>query len=184
MTWTFDVQRNPSDKEKMSEDNQNEKAAESTETKTKKVREPKKNSIPAAEIKDLTDGIPQYEKASFLVVGHKNGVRIALPRTGGVSRAYFYGDYSIIPNDEAIRVFTVDERKEDRLGGITAKVDFEKGSEAARRALGKLIDVVRSAPAPAVKPKREPKPKTEETLPSSGQEAEGVDSSDAGTGEA
>lgn len=147
----------------MSEDSKNE-----TE---KKAREPKKNSIPATEVRDLTKDIPQYEKASFLVVGHKNGVRLAIPRTGGVSRAYFYGDYSLIPSDEAIQVYSVDERKQEHLGGITAKVDFEKGVDAARRALGLLIDVVRAAPAPAAKPKREPKAKPAEETPAESTES-------------
>lgn len=160
----------------MSDENKTENGEQTTEA-AKKTRQPKKNSIPASEIKALTDGIPQYEKASFLVVGHKNGVRIALPRTGGVSRAYFYGDYSIIPSDEAIRVFSIDERKADRLGGITARVDFDKGEEAAKRALGKLVEVVRAAPVPAPKAKREPKAK-EETLPTES-EAAGADTADA-----
>lgn len=165
----------------MSDENTTEKPEQAAEV-VKKTREPKKNSIPAAEIKALTDGIPQYEKASFLVVGHKNGVRIALPRTGGVSRAYFYGDYSIIPADDAIRVFSIEERKADRLGGITARVEFDKGADAARRAIGKLVEVVKAAPAPAPKPKREPKPKAEEKILPSGlteAEADEADASDA-----
>lgn len=132
----------------------------STETDAeKKAREPKKNSIPSSEIVELTAGIPFYDKASFRVVGHKKGVRLALPLTNGVSRAYFYAnnEYGIIPDDEAIRTFSAEERKEQRLGGIMAEVDFELGVEAARRALGKLIDVVRAAPAPAEKPRREKK---------------------------
>ncbi len=124
----------------------------------KKAREPKKGSIPAEEIAALVDGIPQYEKTSFLVVGHRDGVRIALPKTSGVSRAYFYanGNYALVPLDEAITIFTEEQRKEQRKGGIMAEVNFEHGTEAARRALGKLVDAVRAAPAPIVK---EPKVK-------------------------
>ncbi len=139
-----------------------ETTTESTEAADKK-REPKKNSIPADEIKTLIEGLPQYTKTSFLVVGHKNGVRLAIPKTSGVSRTYFYAndDYSIIPEDDAITVFDEADRKEHRRGGIMAEVDYDKGLEAARRALTKLIDVVKAAPAPAEKPKREPKPKKE-----------------------
>lgn len=123
----------------------------------KKAREPKKNSIPSTEVKALVAGIPQYEKASFLVVGHKNGVRLALPKTTGVSRAFFYGngDYSTIPEDEAITVFSEEERKEGHKGGIMAEVNFELGLEAAKRALGKLVEVVKAAPAPKAKTKTE-----------------------------
>lgn len=128
-----------------------------------KKREPKKNSIPSDEIKALVKDLPSYTKTSFLVVGHKNGVRLAIPLTTGVSRVYFYAndDYSVIPDDEAIVVFDEADRKQHRRGGIMAEVDFEKGLEAARRALGKLVDAVKAAPAPAEKPKREPKPKKE-----------------------
>jgi hypothetical protein len=140
------------DNDKMSDEN-------TTATEGKKAREPKKNSIPSADVKELVAGIPQYEKASFLVVGYKDGVRLALPLTNGVSRTYFYGNgnYSIIPEDEAIRVFSAEERKENRLGGLMAEVDYSQGLDAARRALTKLVEVVRAAPVPQPKPKREPK---------------------------
>ncbi len=133
---------------------------------TDKKREPKKNSIPSDEIRTLIEGLPQYTKTSFLVVGHKNGVRLAIPKTTGVSRTYFYAndDYSLIPEDEAITVFDEADRKEHRRGGIMAEVDYDKGLEAARRALSKLIDAVKAAPAPAEKPKREPKPKKEKAV--------------------
>jgi hypothetical protein len=138
-----------------------EETATATESAEKKAREPKKNSIPKTEIEALVQGIPQYTKTSFLVVGHKNGVRLAIPLTSGVSRVYFYAndDYSLIPEDDAITVFDEADRKQHRRGGIMAEVDFEKGLEAARRALGKLVEAVKTAPTPAAKPKREPKPK-------------------------
>jgi hypothetical protein len=137
-------------------------STEATATE-KKAREPKKNSIPFTEIETLVNGLPQYKKTSFLVVGHKSGVRLAIPLTAGVSRVYFYGndDYTIIPSDDAITVFDEANRKEHRRGGIMAEVDFEKGLEAARAALTKLVDVVKAAPAPAPAPKKEPKPKKE-----------------------
>lgn len=125
----------------------------------KKIREPKKNSIPSDEIAVMTAGIAQYTKTSFLVVGYKDGVRIALPKTSGVSRAYFYAnnDYSLIPEHEAITVFSAEQRKEQRLGGIMAEIDFSKGLDLAKEALAALVQIVRDAPVPVAKPKREPK---------------------------
>lgn len=137
---------------------------ENTAAAEKKPREPKKNSIPADEINALVAGITQYKKTSFLVVGHKDGVRIALPLTSGVSRAYFYGngDYSLVPKHDAITVFTEEQRKEQRKGGIMAEVDFDKGLDQAREALKALIEVVRAAPEPAAKALAKPKaPKKE-----------------------
>jgi hypothetical protein len=130
-----------------------ENSQHNPETATeKKAREAKRNSIPFAEVQALVDGIPQYDKASFLVVGHKNGVRLALPRTTGVSRAYFYGngDYSLIPDLTAITTFTEEQRKEQRRGGIMAEVEFDN-LDLARQALEALVKVVRSAPAPTPK---------------------------------
>jgi hypothetical protein len=153
-------------------------------TDEKKAREPKKNSIPQDEIAALTKGIPQYEKTSFLVVGHKDGVRVALPKTSGVSRAYFYGngDYSLIPDDEAITVHSEEVRKEQRKGGIMAEVNFELGLEAARRALGKLIDVVRAAPATADKALTKPKaPRKAKAAPQPVEKTEGQALADEST---
>lgn len=125
----------------------------------KKAREPKKNSIPTEKVVELTAGLPRYEKTSFLVIGHRSGIRIALPKTSGVSRAYFYGngDYASIPTHGAITVFSEGQRKERRLGGIMAEVNFEKGIEAATEALALLTDVVRQAQAPAPKGVKAPK---------------------------
>lgn len=145
----------------MSEDSDTTETADE-----KKAREPKKNSIPSDEVRALVAGLPQYDKASFLMVGHRNGVRLALPKTTGVSRAFFYGngDYAAVPEDEAITVFSEEQRKEGRKGGIMAEVNFELGLDAARRALGKLVGAVKAAPVPQAKPakappkaKREPK---------------------------
>ena len=135
--------------------------SEDNSTETKKAREPKKNSIPLTEVRELVAGIPQYDKASFLVVGHKDGVRLAIPRTTGVSRTYFYGnnDYSTVPTHAAVKTFSADERKEQRLGGIMAEIDFSQGLDAAREALSLMVEAVRNAPTPAPKPKKEPKEK-------------------------
>lgn len=146
----------------MSDTETTTETAADAETSDKK-REAKKNSIPADEIMTLVEGLPQYTKTSFLVVGYKNGVRLAIPKTTGVSRTYFYAndDYSLIPEDEAITVFDEADRKEHRRGGIMAEIDYDKGLEAARRALSKLIDVVKAAPTPEEKPKKEPRAKKE-----------------------
>lgn len=142
----------------MSEENKTEGA--------KKAREPKKNSIPMAEVTALVEGIPQYTKASFLVVGHKDGVRIAIPKTAGVARALFYakGDYTLVPEDPAITVFTEEQRKEKRLGGIMAEVNFEAGVDAARAALTKLVAVVRAAETPTPKVVKPKAPKKEKAV--------------------
>lgn len=110
----------------------------------------KRNSIPFEAINSSITGIPQYNKASFLMVGYAGGVRLALPKTNGVSRAYFYGagDYTLVPQHEAIVTFSKDERKAQHMGGIMARVDFDRGLEAATEALHLLIEVVRSAPPP------------------------------------
>jgi hypothetical protein len=129
-----------------------------TETETKK-RESKKNSIPMTEIESLIAGIPSYTKTSFLVVGHKGGVRIAMPKTTGVSRAYFYGndDYALVPKHDAITVHSEEARKAGRKGGIMAEVDFSKSNEQAREALTLLVAAVRRAEAPAAKAVKAPK---------------------------
>jgi hypothetical protein len=158
LTWNFE-----DDKDSMSDEN-------STSPAAKKAREPKKNSIPQATVTALVEGIPQYEKESFLVVGHKGGVRVALPLTTGVSRVYFYGnnDYSLIPQHEAITVFSEEQRKEGRKGGIMAEVDFGKGLDLALSALTALVEVVRNAKAPEpklAKPKAPKKPKKAAAAP-------------------
>ena len=123
----------------MSEDTNNTNTDEA-----KKARDPKRNSIPAEKVNALVAGLPQYNKTSFLVVGHKDGVRLAVPVTSGVSRVYFYGDgdYSIIPEHMAITVFTEEQRKEGRKGGIMAEVDFAKGTDLAYSALEALVEEI------------------------------------------
>lgn len=149
--------------------------ADETTAPLKPAEVKKKHSIPGDEIKAMVEGIPQYTKTSFLVVGHKNGVRLAVPLTSGVSRIYFYAndDYSLIPSDDAITVFDEADRKQHRRGGIMAEIDFEKGVDAARVALGKLVDVVKAQPAPAEKPVKTPRPKKEPKLEEAAAATEG-----------
>ncbi len=140
-----------------------EQTQETTEqtANEKKAREPKKNSIPMADVKVITAGLPSYDKTSWHMVGHKNGVRLAITKTTGVSRIYFYAnnDYGLIPDDPAIRVFNEADRKENNRGGVMAEVNFEQGVDAAKRALTKLVAAVKAAPAPIEKPKALPKVK-------------------------
>lgn len=170
----------------MSEDQ--ETMTSETETKPKA----KRNSIPRAEVDTLVAGIPQYEKTSFLMVGHRDGVRLAIPKTlTGVSRVYFYGndDYTLVPELPGIQVFDKTARKDLRKGGIMAEVDFDVGLEVAVAALKALIEVVRAAPAPAPKAVKKPKLPKEPKLPFDAQgmqiaEDEAVDPSVDGTPDA
>ena len=142
---------------KMSEDNETVTDTDTTTNET--VTGKKRVTVDSSTVKSLVEGIPQYDKASFTVVGHKGGVRLALPRTNGISRAYFYGngDYSLVPEHPAISVFSAEKRKEHRLGGIMAEVNFDLGVDEATSALKALLDVVRAAPAPAPKALKSPK---------------------------
>lgn len=120
----------------------------------------KRNSIPRDQVDALIAGIPQYDKASFLMVGHRDGVRLAIPKTlTGVSRAYFYGlgNYDLIPRLPCVEVFSPERRRELRKGGIMAEIDFTIGGVAAVDALRALIEVVRVAPPPAPKALKKPK---------------------------
>ncbi len=136
------------------------------ETKTEAVSS-KKNSISSDEVERITAGIPRYEKASFLVIGHRGGVRIALPKTNGVGRAYFYGngDYSLVPTHEAITVFSEEDRREHHRGGIMAEVNFSLGVELATDALARLVAIVAAAEAPAPKGAKAPKEPKEPKAP-------------------
>lgn len=140
--------------------------SENSNETDKKAREPKKNSIPYTEIEQLVTGIDSYKKTSFLVVGHRDGVRLAIPLTTGVSRVYFYGDnnYDLVPTHDSIVEFTPEQRKEQRKGGIMAEVDFEKGLDGAREALKLLVDVVRNAPEPQKKLAKPKAPKKEKAV--------------------
>jgi len=118
---------------------------------SKKPRAPKKGSIPMEELVALEAGIPTWDRKSFHMVGPRDGVRLAVRKSAGISRAYFYaaGDYGLIPDHPAIRVYSPEERKEKKLGGVQAELSFEHGLDKAREALGLLVEAVRNAPAPS-----------------------------------
>lgn len=126
---------------------------------------PKRAALPWSEVDALTDGIERHEKASFWVIGHRNGTRLAVPKTvAGVSRAYFYGTYEQVPAVPGITTFTPEERKLLHRGGIIAEVAFELGAEVASAALAALVAAVRAAPAPAPRGERKPRqPKAPKT---------------------
>lgn len=150
-------------KNKMSEDTTTVEDTSAGEVvkvkKEKKVREAKKNSVLRTELDAMVDGIPSYEKASFTIVGYKGGVRLALPKTVSVSRAYFYADddYSLVPDHAAITKFSEEDRKQRRLGGIMAEVDFSN-LDSAREALVLLVEAVKNA-KPKQKPEKKPREK-------------------------
>lgn len=127
----------------MSEENQTN---ENDGADDKKVREPRKNTLPYDEVVSMGDGLPTHTKKSWLVIGPQKGIRLTVPTTAGVGRAFFYGDddYDLIPDDPAITIYSHEERKERKLGGIMARVEFDQGLDAAKRAIGKLIEVVRA----------------------------------------
>lgn len=138
-------------------------SAETNNDKTeKRGRVSKKNSLSRESVDKIVAGSPSYEKASFLVVGYKGGVRIAIPKTGGVSRVYFYGmgDYSLVPLHTALKTFSEEERKELRKGGIMAEVLFDDLVLAAE-ALTLLVAVVNRATAPVRKVKKPRLPKVD-----------------------
>lgn len=103
----------------------------------------KKNSVSFADVMNMVDGLPSYEKKSFLLVGTKGSVRLAIPKGEKISRFYFYGDddYSLVPQHPAVVQYTVEERKAKKLGGIMAEVLFTE--ESYSEALQLLVDAVR-----------------------------------------
>jgi len=145
---------------------------------------PKRRSLAWTDVDAITEGLPRHPKSSFLIVGHRSGVRLAIPRTvSGVSRAYFYGPYELVPPVEGIVVHTPEARKSGRKGGIVAEVDFELDPDVARGALCALIEVVRAAPPPPPRGTRQPKApkraKPDPTVP----EEDGPEGIAAGRGE-
>lgn len=126
---------------------------ESTETAVEAKAPPRasKASVMSADVAPLVDGIESFDKSAFRVYGQQRGVRLALPLTQKISRTFFYGEP--VPEHPAIVKYTEQERKDQRLGGITARVDFDQGPAAAIEAIGLLAEAVRKAPAPEAKPK-------------------------------
>ncbi len=161
---------------------------ETTEDQTKPASTTetvKRTVLLEAEVDAAIDGIMQYKKTSFLVVGHKGGTRLAIPLTKDVGRVYYYGDdYAALPKHEAITVFTVEERKARRLGGIMAEVDFSRGHDLALEAFTALTQVVRAAKEPVprsvkVKTPRAPKPVKVKAVPAGeSKQADQLDAND------
>lgn len=120
---------------------------------------PKRNALPWADVLAMVDGIDRYEKTSFLVIGHRGGTRLAIPKTStGVSRAYFYGTYEQLPIHPAITAFSVADRKRLHRGGIIAEVNFELSIEEATAGLAALVGIVRGAAPPAPRGEKKPRP--------------------------
>lgn len=144
------------------ENNENVETVEVEVKSEKKKRTSTKAAVLAVDISSSLEGLPSYEKASFRVYGHKSGVRLALPVTQKIGRAYFYGG-DITVDHQAVVSFTAEERKERRLGGVTAEVDFTKGADLAREAIELLAEHVRKY-EPVAKPEKKvrvPKVKVE-----------------------
>ena len=111
----------------------------------RKARKPKAGSISREDLVRLAAGIQTWDRKSFQMIGPKGGVLLAVPKSKGVSRAYFYaaGDYNLIPDHPAIRVYQPDERKERKMGGVMAELDFSHGTESALEGLELLLKAVR-----------------------------------------
>lgn len=110
-----------------------------------------KASVMSADVAPLVDGIESFDKSAFRMYGKQRGVRLALPLTQKISRTFFYGEP--VPEHPAIVKYSEQERKDQRLGGITARVDFDQGPALAIEAIGLLAEAVRKAPAPEAKAK-------------------------------
>lgn len=142
----------------MSEENNETKTVEATAP-----ARPAKASVSADDVQPLVAGISSYDKAAFRVYGQKGSARLTLPKTQKIARGYFYGEP--VPDHRAIVKFTEEQRKDKKLGGITAEIDFSQGQDAALEAIKLLADVVRKAPAVQPKqPKEEPAVEQTETV--------------------
>lgn len=142
----------------MSEEN-----TETNETTTAPAEKTRRGSIPREDVEAAITGIPTFPKKAFLMVGHAQdrGTRLAVALTKKVGRVYFYGDYGQLPSVPGVRVYTEDERKAERLGGVIAAVDFSASPEEYTAAFAALVDVVRNAPPPPARPARATKADTE-----------------------
>lgn len=148
----------------MSEETMSEETAE-TETEAPVEKKPPRGSIPKETVEAIIAGIPSFPKRAFLMVGHAQdrGTRLAVALTKKVGRVYFYGEYDQLPGADVgtsfpgIRVYTEEERKAERLGGVIAAVDFSASPEDYLAAFRHLVDVVRTSEPPPARPARQPK---------------------------
>lgn len=113
-------------------------------------------------------GLPVTSKSAFKMVGHPNGVRLAVAKSKRVSRVFVYHAQPTHPG-----VIHRDEeyRKEMRYGAIQAEIDFTQPEEVVLDAIRACLKAVASAPAPSseaaaeAKPKAERKPRAKKAAP-------------------
>ena len=160
----------------MSEENNVENTdSEKTATKRRVI----KSEVALVDVLSRAEGIDGYDKNNFHVRGPKNGTRVVFTKTPNVSRFYFYGqnDYQRLEplrGQSGLLVYSEQDRKEKKLGGIMAEVEFDKlPAEDALRLIEELIELVRSAPVPAEKPKKVKKEKPSEDVTSSTEDESG-----------
>lgn len=118
----------------------------------------KKNltAVPFADVRTLveTSGLPTRELSSYLYVGYKGGVQVAFAKGKNMGRAFVY---RATPTGDAFTRYSDEERKEQRLGAITAELDLSRDEDSVRAAINEMIALVAAAEPPAPKP--EPKPR-------------------------
>lgn len=99
-------------------------------------------------------GLPVEQKKAFVHMGFKAGVRLSAANQEDVKRAFLYRAQ---PEGAAFIHFTEQERKDQRLGGVTAEIDFSKSLEEVEAAIELALQAAVQAGAPAPKPVKEPK---------------------------
>lgn len=135
--------------------NENEEIAVENEVSSENVKKVSKRiALDPKVIENLSADLVRSEKTSFFRVGPKGGTSAVYPKSESVSRFYFYGPEESVPSHPAITLYTKEERKSMKLGGIVAEVDFDRGLESATEAVALLLQVVRTAPAPLPKEKK------------------------------
>lgn len=131
---------------------------ETTNTKPAKVEKPKKFAFKADEVDTMlaAAGVAVETMKSWKQAGPKNAVHLAVAKTKSVSRIYIYATHLSHP---AVINYTDEDRKEKRLGGIKAEIDFDQPEELVRSALEMAIDAVKNQPPVEKKEKATPAPK-------------------------
>ena len=145
----------------MSENNENTEQVVDVSVSTDETRKKRrvvKCEITSEQVLALTSGLDSYEKDNFYVRGYKRGHRVVFTKTPKISRFYYYGagDYdslNSLPEKSSLIVYSEDERREKKLGGIMAEVDLGNAStESALTLINALINLVREAPVPKPAP--------------------------------